>query len=66
LPKYNCSNCKNFIGEKKEILQANSLPEGNKSYAVECRNLTHPLEDCILRGFEGHSEQPGFSQTLNT
>jgi hypothetical protein len=34
-------------------------------YAIECRKFVHPLQDCILRGFEGHSEQPGFSQTLN-
>lgn len=65
LPKYNCSNCKHFISKNKEIIETKSLPEGNKSYAVECNNVVHPLEDCVLRGFEAHSDQPGFSQTLN-
>lgn len=63
LPKYNCSNCVHFRHKEKEIVQAKSLD--GSAYAIECSNLTHPLEDCILRGFEGHSEQPGFSQTLN-
>lgn len=62
LPQYNCSNCVHFKHKHKEIVYSRSL---DSSYAIECGNLTHPLEDCILRGFEGHSEQPGFSQTLN-
>jgi hypothetical protein len=61
LPKYNCSNCANFIHKNLEKLETQTAGW----YAVECRNLVHPLQDCILRGFEGHSEQPGFSQTLN-
>jgi hypothetical protein len=63
LPKYNCSNCEHFICDKKEIVNAKYYDVG--SYAIECKNLVHPLEDCILRGFEGHSEQPTFTQTLN-
>lgn len=59
LPKYNCSNCKHF--NKEQII----VNIDNDNYAIECSNFVHPLEDCILRGFEGHSEQPGFSQTLN-
>jgi len=60
LPKYNCSNCDHFCA-KKEIVDTKT----RGSYAIECANVVHPLEDCILRGFEAHSEQPGFSQTLN-
>ena len=47
--------------EKLEILDS----ENCGSYAVECKNFVHPLQDCVLRGFQGHSAQPGFSQTLN-
>ena len=61
LPQFNCSNCDHFRFEDKEIL--NSVITG--AYAIECTKLVHPLEDCILRGFEGHSAQPGLSQTLN-
>lgn len=62
LPKYNCSNCEHFKCKgKKEILSTSE----NEFYAFECTNLVHPLLDCVLRGFEGHSEQPSFSQTLN-
>jgi hypothetical protein len=62
LPKYNCSNCAHFKCKgQKEILSTKQ----NGFYAFECDNLTHPLLDCVLRGFEGHSEQPSFSQTLN-
>ena len=60
LPKFNCSNCSHFCN-KKEIVDTKTVGR----YAIECTNLVHPLEDCILRGFEGHSDQPGFSQTLN-
>lgn len=59
LPKYNCSNCANYLN--KEIV--NTITAGK--YSIECANLVHPLQDCVLRGFEGHSEQPTFSQTLN-
>lgn len=61
LPKYNCSNCANFRTTNLE--KVNTKTAG--WYAIECTNLVHPLQDCILRGFEAHSEQPGFSQTLN-
>ena len=62
LPKYNCSNCKNFIhGKPKELV----LSKTAGTYAIECNNVVHPLLDCVLRGFEAHSDQPGFSQTLN-
>lgn len=61
LPKYNCSNCEHFKCGKKEILETKE----KEFYAYECSNLVHPLLDCVLRGFEGHSEQPSFSQTLN-
>jgi len=61
LPKYNCSNCASFMHEKLEKIVTKTAGW----YAIECRNFVHPLQDCILRGFEGHSEQPGFSQTLN-
>lgn len=60
LPQYNCSNCEHFC-TNKEIVDTQTTGR----YAVECVNVVHPLEDCILRGFEAHSEQPGFSQTLN-
>ena len=59
LPVYNCNNCSHFI-KKKEILETTV-----GKYAIECTNITHPLEDCVLRGFEGHSEQPTFNQTIN-
>lgn len=61
LPKYNCSNCSHFMYNKPEKVETQTAGY----YAIECGNLVHPLQDCILRGFEGHSEQPGFSQTLN-
>ena len=62
LPEFNCSNCKHFCtGQSKELVDTKSVGV----YAIECNNLVHPLLDCILRGFEGHSEQPGHSQTLN-
>lgn len=60
LPKYNCSNCKHYQ-TRPEKLES----EVNGYYALECVNVVHPLQDCVLRGFEAHSEQPGFSQTLN-
>lgn len=63
LPKWNCSNCKHFRstnGISKEIVETTV-----GGYSVECSNLAHPLLDCVLRGFEAHSEQPSFSQTLN-
>jgi hypothetical protein len=60
LPKYNCSNCLHFQ-TKKEILETKSVG----AYAVECSNVAHPLEDCVMRGFKAHSEQPSSSQTLN-
>ena len=63
LPKWNCSNCKHFRrgnGQSKEIVDTTV-----GMYSIECDNIVHPLLDCILRGFEAHSEQPGFSQTLN-
>lgn len=70
LPKYNCSNCKHFVSENKIIKDFGyrNILTGEKVdnfYAKECNNLVHPLEDCVLRGFEAHSEQPSFSQTLN-
>lgn len=65
LPQYNCNNCAYFISHNKEIVETKNSPTGNNSYAIECENVVHPLEDCILRGFEGHSEQPTFSQTIN-
>lgn len=61
LPKYNCSNCKSFITKNKEFFESKI----HGAYALECSNLVHPLLDCVLRGFEGHSEQPGHSQVLN-
>ena len=61
LPEFNCSNCDHLMFENEEILNS----ENYGSYAVECKNLVHPLQDCVLRGFEGHSAQPGLSQTLN-
>lgn len=60
LPKYTCNNCA-FYQKHRQIVDTVV-----GTYAVECSNLTHPLADCIMRGFEGHSEQPGFSQTLNS
>lgn len=61
LPKYNCSNCEWFVFENVEIFDTkDSIP-----YAKECRGVVHPLQDCVLRGFKAHSDQPGFSQTLN-
>ena len=59
LPIWNCNNCKHFQ-KRKQILDTNL-----GKYAVECENIAHPLEDCVMRGFEAHSEQPDFSQTLN-
>jgi hypothetical protein len=64
LPEYNCNNCKHFIREHKKIRDYGKVTEYDP-YAKECNNVAHPLEDCVLRGFEAHSEQPGFSQTLN-
>lgn len=61
LPKYNCSNCSHFMCEKLEIVDTKSAGY----YAIECDNVVHPLQDCILRGFEAHSEQPGLTNTLN-
>jgi hypothetical protein len=63
LPSYNCANCEHF-NSQYEILSRKS--NNGDYYAVECNNFVHPLKDCILRGFEGHSAQPGFSQTINT
>ena len=60
LPKWNCNNCAHYK-KHKEFVETKTVGP----YAIECSNLVHPLEDCVLRGFEGHSEQPGFSQTLN-
>jgi hypothetical protein len=59
LPRYNCNNCAHFQ-KKKEIFDAKT-----GAYAVECRNVAHPLEDCVMRGFEAHSEQPGLTDSLN-
>jgi hypothetical protein len=62
LPKYNCNNCSHFQ-KQKEIVSSKNTEIG--PYAIECANVTHPLEDCVMRGFKAHSEQPGFTQTLN-
>jgi hypothetical protein len=59
LPQYNCNNCQHFQ-KKKQILDSHL-----GGYAVECSNVVHPLEDCVMRGFEAHSDQPCHSQTLN-
>ena len=61
LPEFNCSNCDHLMFEKLEILNS----EKYGYYAVECKNFVHPLQSCVLRGFQGHSAQPGFSLTLN-
>jgi hypothetical protein len=61
LPKFNCSNCSHYVKTPREIFSSKS----NGYYAFECSNFVHPMSDCVLRGFEGHSLQPGFSQTLN-
>ncbi len=63
LPKYNCSNCENFIHiqAEKEILKSKSVG----FYAMECSNCVHPLLDCVLQGFKYHSAQSGYDQTLN-
>ena len=61
LPEFNCNNCAHFRHDVLEKI--NTVTAG--MYAIECKNLVHPLQDCVLRGFEGHSEQPSFSQTLN-
>lgn len=62
LPNYNCSNCSYFISEKKEIFKSEKLG----SYALECTNLVHPILDCILCGFNSHSEKYNkFKQSLN-
>jgi len=62
LPKYNCSNCSHFKCKGEKYLFET---RDNDFYAFECDNVTHPLLDCVLRGFEAHSEQPSFAQTLN-
>ena len=62
LPKYNCSNCSHFKCKGEKYLFET---RDNDFYAFECDNVTHPLLDCVLRGFQAHSEQPSFSQTLN-
>lgn len=64
LPDYNCNNCKHFK-VKPRLLNTEVLPGEYEPYAYECANVVHPLQDCVLRGFETHSEQPGFTQTLN-
>jgi hypothetical protein len=64
LPEYNCNNCSHFIRENKKIRDCGKVTEYDP-YAKECNNVVHPLKDCVLRGFKSHSEQPGFSQTLN-
>lgn len=60
LPKYNCSNCKHYNNERIVLSNGDDI-----RYAIECANYVHPLVDCVLRGFEGHSEQPGLTNTLN-
>lgn len=59
--QYNCSNCDHFIHKDNEII----VSETYGAVAVECKKKVHPIEDCILKGFEAHSAQPGLSQTLN-
>jgi hypothetical protein len=61
LPKYNCSNCDYFMHEHLEKIVTKTAG----IYAIECTNFVHPLQDCILRGFEGHSDQSAFFQTIN-
>ena len=61
LPQFNCSNCSHFKYDNPEKLKTKEIGY----YVVECMNVVHPLQDCILRGFEAHSEQPSLKQTLN-
>lgn len=61
LPKYNCSNCEYFQFENLEKVET----KNGSFYVRECVNVVHPLQDCVLRGFKAHSDQPGFNQTLN-
>lgn len=51
LPKNNCSNCSAFMIENLEKFKSNEFGY----YAIECKNFVHPLQDCVLRGFKGHS-----------
>jgi len=63
LPEYNCSNCEFFGSNKSKAKELVDTSVGK--YSIECHNMVHPILDCVLRGFQGHSDQPGFSQTLN-
>ena len=56
LPKYNCSNCE-YFNKKVEILKSKLQNGINGTYAFECSNFVHPLENCVLKGFAGHSAQ---------
>ena len=47
----NCSNCTSFMIENLEKFKSNEFGY----YAIECKNFVHPLQDCVLRGFKGHS-----------
>jgi hypothetical protein len=51
LPEHNCSNCK-YFNKTQKVVSING-----DGYAIECCNFVHPLEDCVLRGFSGHSTQ---------
>lgn len=61
LPEFNCNNCKHYQKAPRKMFDMG----GTHTYAYECNNVTHPLEDCVMRGFQSHSEQPGLKQTLN-
>lgn len=61
LPEWNCNNCK-YFEKNKEIFESK---RGSGFYAMECKNVVHPLEDCVMRGFESHSEQPGLTLSRN-
>jgi hypothetical protein len=51
LPKLDCSTCDHFKRRHKVI------DTYHGRYGLECSNVTWPIEHCILRDFESHSQK---------
>ena len=64
----NCNTCKHFLGNRSSQAfyhQVETIAsESTGLYAVECKVIIHPLEDCVLHNFICYDENKETS-TIN-
>ena len=51
----NCSTCEHYQ-VKNRLIKNFGTEEKTNFYAMECLNLVHPIEDCVLKDFKYHVE----------